>query len=415
MIQNVRGTKDILPQDAFGWRFLETKIQNTVRLFGYGEIRTPLFEKTEVFSRGIGEVSDIVNKEMYSFEDRSGNSLTLRPEMTAALVRASIQNNLVHNNNVERLWYYGPFFRYERPQKGRQRMFHQFGVECLGSENPESDAEVIVLADYLLKEIGIANYELVINSIGDDECRKEYSNELRNYLNRCKEDLSADSQSRLDKNPLRILDSKDTNDQALIADAPKITDYLNEASRASYQEIKNILDSVGIVYREDHNLVRGLDYYSDIVFEFKSTVLGAQDSFGGGGRYDSLFEQLGAGGRVPAVGFAIGIERLLIMMAENNLLPPDPGPDFFIVLGEHEENEYRAKIASILRGRGYSVIIDLQRRSFKSQFKEANRTNASYAIVVGSDEIENNIVTVKNMDDGNQFILPLSELSTYDF
>lgn len=414
MIQNVRGTKDLIPSESFAWRYLETKIQNVVRLFGYGEIRTPIFEKSEVFSRGIGEVSDIVNKEMYTFEDRSGNSLTLRPEMTAAMVRASLQHKLVHNNNVERLWYYGPFFRYERPQKGRQRMFHQFGIECLGSEHPESDAEVIILADHLLKELGISSYQLVINSIGDEDSRKAYTEALRDYLQQHIDELSEDSKARLEKNPLRILDSKDEGDKAITAKAPKISDYLSQASRSSYAEIKSILDSVGISYTEDPMLVRGLDYYSDIVFEFKSDALGAQDSFGGGGRYDSLFEQLG-GHSVPAVGFALGIERLMLIMEEKNLLPTDPGPDFFIVLGLHEENEYRSKVASILRGRGYCVATDLQRRSFKSQFKESNRLNATYSIIIGQDEIEHEIVSVKHMESGEQFVLKLGELSSYAF
>jgi histidyl-tRNA synthetase len=414
MVQNVRGTKDIIPAESFQWQYLERKIRSIVCRYGYNEIRTPIFEKTEVFSRGIGEVSDIVNKEMYTFEDRSGNSLTLRPEMTAALVRSSIQHKLVYGNHVERLWYYGPFFRYERPQKGRQRMFHQFGIECLGSANPESDSEVIILADHLLKELGIHNYKLFVNSIGGKDCRDKYSSALREYLQDNFESLSEDSKIRFDKNPLRILDSKDKSDIDLIKNAPRITDYLSDDSLYKYNETKNILDSVGIAYIEDHNLVRGLDYYSDVVFEFKSDALGAQDSFGGGGRYDHLFEQLG-GSSIPAVGFAIGIERLMLMLEAQNLLPSDPGPDFAVVLGQPEESEYRSKVASILRGRGYSVVTDLLRKSFKSQFKDANRINATYTIILGEEEVEEDFITVKRMKDGMQFIVKLSELTDYEF
>lgn len=414
MIQNVRGTKDILPEESFAWRYLEDKIQSIVRMYGYGELRTPIFEKTEVFSRGIGEVSDIVNKEMYTFTDRSDNSLTLRPEMTAALVRSAIQNKLVYGNHVERLWYYGPFFRYERPQKGRQRMFHQFGIECLGSSNPESDGEVIVLSDHLLKELGINDYTLVINTIGDADCRNRFAFDLKNYLQSHLNELSEDSQYRFEKNPLRILDSKSPQDQKILGNAPKISDYLNENSKSKYTEIKNILDSVGIYYKEDHTLVRGLDYYSDIVFEFKSDALGAQDSFGGGGRYDHLFEQLG-GTPIPAVGFAIGVERLLLIMDANNLIPKDPGPDFFVILSDPEESEYRSKIASILRGRGYCVVTDLQRKSFKAQFKDSNRINATYSVILGPEEIAENFISVKRMADGEQFVLKLNEISTFDF
>ncbi|GAB5465352.1 MAG: histidine--tRNA ligase [Candidatus Kapaibacteriales bacterium] len=414
MIQNVRGTKDLLAEETYELRFLETAIQNTVRLFGYNEIRTPIFERTEVFSRAIGEVTDIVNKEMYTFDDRGGNSITLRPEMTAALVRAAIQHNIVQGSHAEKLWYYGPFFRYERPQKGRQRMFHQFGAECLGSDKPESDAELILMADQFIRTLSIGSYSLEINSIGDAETRRTYNEELVKYLNQHKSKLSKDSQERLDVNPLRILDSKSLDDQEILKNAPIITDFLKGDSKYCYDEIKSILDEVGVYYKEQPKLVRGLDYYSDIVFEFKSDALGAQDAFGGGGRYNGLFEQLG-GKPTPGVGFAMGIERLMLIMEAENLLPKDPGPDFYIVLGKPEESEYRSRVASMLRGRGYSVLYDLNRRSFKTQFKEANKVNATYAIVLGSDEINNDLVSIKEMSSGEQRIMPFNELSTTNF
>lgn len=411
MIKSVRGTKDILPNETENWQFIEEHIRNTVKLFNYKELRTPIFESTEVFCRSIGDTSDIVNKEMYTFADRGKDSLTLRPEMTAALVRSCIQHNLLRETPLSRLWYFGPFFRYERPQKGRQRQFHQFGVECLGSEYPEADSEVIVLADTLIRNLGIKDYKLLLNTLGSDESRKNYRIALVSYFELHKEKLSSDSLFRLDSNPLRILDSKEQCDIEIIKDAPLLEQYLDEESEAHFAKVKSQLDNLGIKYELDPLLVRGLDYYNHTVFEFRSTSLGSQDSFGGGGRYDGLFEQLG-GIAQPAVGFAMGVERLFIILEEMGIFNEiQASVDVYIVIADDNAREYADKVAQKIRSFGFSVMVDLKYRKFKAQFKEANKNNAKYTVVIGEEEVKSTLITIKNMNTGEQNSMSFSDLA----
>jgi len=415
MIQAVRGTKDILPDSSYVWQFLESKFREVTSLFAYDEMRTPIFEKTEVFLRSIGEETDIVNKEMYIFEDKGGESLTLRPEETAALVRAAIQNALLNKSNLLKAWYFGPYFRYERPQKGRLRQFHQFGCECIGSNNPESDAENIILAATLLKAIGIDEYNLMINTLGNDSVRDKYRAVLTNYFNEHQDVLSGDSQRRLEANPLRILDSKDVNDIKLVENAPSILDCLDEESKNHFDTVLALLDASGIKYTVTPRLVRGLDYYCHTVFEFQSNALGSQDSLGGGGRYNGLFEQLG-GKPAPGVGFAMGVERLILILEALGKLPEKANScDAYIVISSIDYLPYSMKIASILRAKGIKVSFDLFRRSFKTQFNQSNKMNAKYSIVIGEDEIRDNKVTIKNMLESSQETIEFDKLIDYNF
>jgi histidyl-tRNA synthetase len=401
MIQTIKGTKDILPDQVAYWQFLQDAFKNTSEMFGYEELRTPIFEKTEVFSRAIGDSTDIVNKEMYTFIDKGNDSVTLRPEMTAALVRAVIQNSLMGRSNTQRLWYFGPFFRYERPQKGRMRQFHQFGAECLGSPNPEADAEVILLADRILNNIGIKDYKLLLNTLGTPENRQNYKNELLKYLTGIKDKLSKDSQTRLEHNPLRVLDSKAPEDKEAVINAPKILDCLDEQSSEHFEEVKSLLASAELDIVLEPKLVRGLDYYSHTVFEFQSSALGSQDSLGGGGRYDGLFQQFG-GKLTPAVGFAMGVERLLIILeATKNLPTIDKSPDLFIVTTDHAVYSKAQDIAFGLRSEGFKIISDLHRRSIKAQMREANKLGSRFTVVLGENEIQSGKVNLKNMGDGS--------------
>ncbi|MFA7325667.1 MAG: histidine--tRNA ligase [Candidatus Kapaibacterium sp.] len=409
MIRSPRGTNDILPKEINKWHYLEEAIRKITSRFGYAEIRTPIFESTEVFSRSIGDTSDIVNKEMYTFMDRGENSITLRPEMTAALVRACIQNSLANRGELERLWYYGPFFRYERPQKGRFRQFHQFGAECLSSPNPESDAEVILLAHSLITDLGIDDYTLNINSLGNSVSRDAYRENLVKYFTKYESDLSEDSVRRLESNPLRILDSKDTKDIEIANNAPQIIDSLDSESRAHFDRVLNILESVNMKYSISSKLVRGLDYYSHTVFEFQSDALGSQDSFGGGGRYDGLFEQLG-GKFTPAVGFALGVERLLLIIDSLNKNSQVNSIDFYIISGEEEYINRVFEVSNSLRTQGYKVVTDVQRKSFKSQMKDANKYNAEYVIILAEREMSDNKFTLKNMQSGEQKQISIVEI-----
>ncbi len=410
MLQNVRGTKDITPPQIRNWHYLEQIFRDVSSLFSYEELRTPVFEYTEVFSRGVGDSTDIVNKEMYTFLDKSDNSLTLRPEMTAALVRSAIQNNLIHSGN-NRLWYAGPFFRYERPQAGRQRQFHQFGAECLNASTPESDVEVILLANAIIEKIGIKNHKLLINSLGTIESRERYKDELKKYFKVHFEKLSEDSQRRLEINPLRILDSKAEQDIAISNNAPQLSEYFDEESKAHFDFVINALNSLEIDYEINQKLVRGLDYYSHTVFEFQSSNLGSQDSFGGGGRYNGLFEQLG-GKSTPAVGFAFGIERLLMIAEKQGVLPNIENKlDYYIICPSESAKLLAMKLSKELTAKGKSVLYDLNRRSFKSQMKEANNCNAEFAIILGEDELSRNSFTLKNMKTSEQSEVKIEEFN----
>lgn len=413
MIQAVRGTKDILPDTIDNWTYLEQIARQISEQFGYKEIRTPIFEKTEVFSRGVGEQTDIVNKEMYSFLDRGGESITLRPEMTASLVRAVIQSSIYQQQSITRLWYFGPFFRYERPQKGRLRQFHQYGAECISSPYPESDVEIIHLSTTFCKAIGIDDYTLLINSLGNDAARAKYRAELIEYLRTNKDRLSKESQVRMELNPLRVLDSKDEQDREIIKNAPVILDYLDEESREHFEAVLSLLDHLKIKYEINPRLVRGLDYYSHTVFELQHSSLGAQDSFGGGGRYNSLFNQLG-GKETPAVGFAMGAERLLLILESIAKLPQVKEiADYYIVTADENYTKYAFEVAEKLRSIGKRAIFDLQRRSMKAQMREAGKLNIPFVLIIADEELKNSTLTLKNMSNGEQTQIPFEKITEH--
>lgn len=408
-VQAIRGTKDILPDNIYLWHFLFDKFKEISSRFNYSEIRTPIFEKTEVFHRSIGEGTDIVNKEMYTFIDKGDESVTLRPEATAALVRSIIQNSLNHENPILRLWYFGPFFRYERPQKGRLRQFHQYGAELIGSPNPEADIEIILLAIELIKNIGINEYTLLINSLGNEKSRANYRTTLINFLKENSKKLSVESRNRLEVNPLRVLDSKDENDMKILEHAPAIVDSLDEESRLHFTTVLQGLEELGINYEINNKLVRGLDYYSHTVFEFRSNYLGSQDSFGGGGRYDGLFEQLG-GKPTPAVGFAFGIERLLLILEQIDKLPEiNQQIDFYFIIQKSEYYNFAQVLANKLRQNGKSALVEILRRSLKAQMREANKVAANYAVIIGESEFLENKLTVKKLAESTQETLSVTE------
>jgi histidyl-tRNA synthetase len=416
MIQSIRGTKDLLPGSIENWQYIEEVLKKISDSYSYNELRTPVFEQTEVFSRSIGEYTDVVNKEMYTFTDRGGDSITLRPEGTAGIVRSVIQNSLLQSSHTLRLWYYGPYFRYERPQKGRSRQFHQYGAECIGTSNPESDVEIISLAADIIKNIGIKNYKLLLNSLGNDSSRSKYIIALTEYLKSSKAKLSQDSRNRLETNPLRILDSKSPDDKILIEKAPIILDFLDEDSKIHFEKVKQLLNAIGIEYKLNPFLVRGLDYYCHTVFEFQSPELGSQDSIGGGGRYDGLFRQLEYKSKVPAVGFAMGIERLLLVLESQKNLPNiNKAPDVYIALTNNNLSKHCFRIADILRKKGKKVTYDLQEKSFKAQMRDANRLNASYTIIIGEEELEQEKISIKKMSDSTQQLIDINNIHNFDF
>jgi histidyl-tRNA synthetase len=384
---------DILPEDTPYWQELEATIRGVLTAYGYQEIRTPVLEKTDLFKRSIGEVTDIVEKEMYTFEDRNGDSLTLRPEGTASCVRAAIQNGLLHNQ-VSRLWYMGPMFRHERPQKGRYRQFHQIGVETFGMAGPDLDAELILLTARLWKSLGLDGLELQINSLGTSEARKVYRKKLVEYFEGNKGQLDEDSRRRLESNPLRILDTKNPDMHALLESAPKLSEYLDSESREHFDVLCGLLDAANVKYRINPFLVRGLDYYSKTVFEWVTDKLGAQGTVCAGGRFDGLVEQLG-GKPVPATGFAMGLERLLELVREN--LQPDTLPHVYLVLVGEITQQPGLVLAELLRDTmpGLRLLTHCGGGSFKSQFKKADKSGAKVALILGDDEISSNTISIK--------------------
>jgi histidyl-tRNA synthetase len=413
-IQSIRGMSDILPSETSQWQYLESCVRDVLSRYGYREIRFPIVEHTELFKRSIGEVTDIVEKEMYTFEDRNGDSLTLRPEGTASCVRACDQNGLLYNQ-IQRLWYTGPMFRHERPQKGRLRQFHQVGVETFGMVGPDIDAELILLTARLWRELGISDaLTLELNSIGNAESRANYRQALVDYLTGFKDELDDDSKRRLESNPLRVLDSKDPKTRQLLLAAPVLSDYLDDISRSHFDGLCARLDVAGVSYILNPQLVRGLDYYGLTVFEWTTDKLGAQGTVCAGGRYDGLVEQLG-GKATPAVGFAMGIERLILMLETLNLMPEEQAQaDIFIVsVGEKADIE-ALKIAEQLRDAlpSAKVLINCGGGSFKSQFKKADKSGASVAVVLGEDELQGAEAAVKPLraGQGEQQLVALSEL-----
>ena len=384
---------DILPEDTVYWQKLESIIRDLLGRYGYQEIRFPIVEKTELFKRSIGEVTDIVEKEMYTFADRNGDNLTLRPEGTAPCVRAAIQNGLLYNQ-MQRLWYMGPMFRHERPQKGRYRQFHQVGVETFGMASPDLDAELILMTARLWQQLGLNNVELQLNSLGTRESRAVYRKELVGYFEQHKDQLDEDSLRRLESNPLRILDTKNPALREVVAGAPKLMAHLDDESREHFETLCGLLDDAGIVYRVNPCLVRGLDYYSRTVFEWVTDQLGAQGTICAGGRFDGLVEQLG-GKATPSAGFAIGLERLLELVREN--LPTENRPHIYLILVGEEAQKNGVLLAEQLRDAipVLRIMTNCGGGSFKSQFKKADKCGAQLALVLGEDEVAQKTVSVK--------------------
>lgn len=408
-----RGTVDILPADAKKWQYVEGVMRNICHRYHYEEIRTPMFEHTEVFQRGVGDTTDIVQKEMYTFLDRGERSLTLRPEGTAPVVRAFVQNKL-YGSSIQpiKLYYFSEMFRYERPQKGRMRQLNQFGVEVLGSADPAVDAEVISLAMACYEELGLTSLNLVINSLGDQESRTNHREALMSHFTPYKEELCPDCQNRLEQNPLRILDCKRDMDHVAMKTAPSILDYLNESSMDYFKQVKEYLDSMNISYTVDETLVRGLDYYNHTAFEIMSEAkgFGAITTLLGGGRYNGLTEELG-GPDVPGIGFGMGLERLLMALeAEGIELPVDDSLDcFFVAIGEGAEKE-AVRLTHELRSHGIQVDKDYQLRGMRAQFRAADRLKAKYVLILGDSELEQQIINVRSMDTGDQTEVPLTDI-----
>ena len=399
-IKTIKGTHDILPEFSHNWQYLEKTIHDSANLFGYKEIRTPIIEQAKLFNRGIGEGTDIVSKEMYSWLDRDEKAIALRPEMTASVVRSFIQHNLGSQTPLQRLYYMGPSFRRERPQKGRQRQFHQFGVEAIGSNNPEQDAEVIILAWEILSKSGINNLELKLSSIGSDDCRNKYKNALIKFLEPHKNKLTNVSRERLKHNPLRILDTKNEEEINILKAAPIIGDFYTNEDREHFENLQKYLNTVSIPFTLDPLLVRGLDYYTQTTFEIISNDIGAQDALLGGGRYNGLIRSLG-GKDTPAVGFAAGMERILLAN-NNNENSGRKIQTIYIVCVEEDVLNSVQKIARELRALNFMVLTETLRRSMKAQMREANKCNADLAIIIGEQEKNDKTVQVKNLNDGSQ-------------
>lgn len=398
VIQAVRGMNDILPEHTSAWLQIEHIFQSLMQQYAYQQIRLPVVEKTELFKRSIGEVTDIVEKEMYTFDDRNGDSLSLRPEGTAGCVRAGIQNGLLHNQQ-HRLWYQGPMFRHERPQKGRYRQFHQLGVETFGLAGPDIDAELIAISAQLWKRLGIEQHvALEINSLGTLACRAIYRDKLVEYFSAHQTQLDDDSQRRLHSNPLRILDSKNPDMQMLNDNAPKLMEYLDTESREQFEQLRHLLEMLGIDYQINPRLVRGLDYYSKTVFEWVTNSLGAQGTVCAGGRFDSLVEQLG-GRATPAMGFAIGMERLVLMLEAAGVAQMDHRPHIYLVIAGEQCTPPAIKLSEDIRRSNSSLrlLMNCGGGSIKSQMKRADKSGARFAVILGDDELQSNKVTIKNL------------------
>ena len=409
-IQALRGTRDILPEEVGYWQRVESVAREILIKAAYREIRTPIFELTALFERGIGEATDVVGKEMYTFNSRGENpySMTLRPEGTAGVVRSYIEHRLDVKGGIQRLWYTGPMFRYEAPQAGRQRQFHQLGVEVLGSADPRADAEVMAIATDILQTLGLKNLSLDINSVGNPEDRQRYREALVNYLTPYQGALDPDSQVRLSRNPLRILDSKDKKTQAIIAEAPSILDYLGADSRRYFEQIQQQLSNLGIAYQLNPRLVRGLDYYTHIAFEITSDNLGAQATVCGGGRYDGLVAQLG-GPITPAVGWAMGLERLIILLQQLET-PPTTKLDFYLVSRGDRAEAQSLKLAQSLRHVGFAVELDLSGSPFGKQLKRADRSGAIACLILGDAEADAGTLQLKWLNSGEQEAIAQTDL-----
>ena len=398
MIQKPKGTKDLLPEESYKWKEVEKNIKQVLDNYNFKEIRVPVFEHTELFQRGVGETTDVVQKEMYTFEDKGGRSITLRPESTAGAVRAYIENGMASMPNPVKLWYNMGMYRYENVQKGRLREFHQIGIELIGSESSLADIETILVASQIFKVLNIPNIKLNINSIGCPKCRREYQKILKEFIGKNLDKYCDTCKTRFEKNPMRILDCKEKKCKELNKGAPKMLDYLCEECKEHFENVKRMLEASGIKYEIDSSIVRGLDYYTKTVFEFIDGESGL--TVLGGGRYDGLIEELG-GQSVPAVGFATGMERLMEMYNENNELN-EKVPDLYILSNGIEENRKALEISEELRKENYIIEKDVCERSFKAQMKYANKINSKYLLVIGENEIKTNIAKIKNMETGEE-------------
>lgn len=413
MINIPKGTKDVLPNQSYKWQYIEETAREVARAFNFKEVRTPVFEHTELFQRGVGETTDVVNKEMYTFEDKGGRSITLKPEGTAGVVRLFLENGLASSPLPVKAYYITPAFRYERPQAGRLREFHQFGLEVFGSASPETDAEVILAAFSFLNKLGLKGVKLQLNSIGCPICRNQYNTALKNYFRPHLDEMCPTCRSRFDKNPLRILDCKEEGCKKYTSGAPEILDYLCDDCKNHFEKVKSLLDSAGVEYTVNSRIVRGLDYYTKTVFEFVSTEIGAQGTVCGGGRYDGLIGQLG-GNPLPAIGFAAGIERILLLMENTSAGFPEEQKPLIYIAGMDETSRNLAfKTALELRGNGVCAEVDHMGRSVKAQFKYADKISAKFVAVIGENEVKTKTVNLKKMSDGTSKEVKIEDLSKY--
>ncbi len=407
-----RGTKDILPQTVGYWQYLESSIRKLCQCYGYLEIRTPIFEHTELFLRGIGDTTDIVQKEMYTFKDRGDRSLTLRPENTAAVVRSYIENKLYVDSELTKLFYIGPMFRYDRPQAGRYRQFHQFGVEAIGGKGPDVDAEIIALAVDFFHSIGLKDLKVLINSVGCPNCRPIYKDKLKEFLKDNLPNLCADCQGRFEKNPLRILDCKNHDCQQIVKNVPLLKDSLCDECSEHFDGLKSLLTSINIDYQIDDKLVRGLDYYTKTAFEIQYSPLGAQSAVCGGGRYDGLIQECG-GNPTPGIGFAVGLERVLLALEKQGLLAkPNMQIDAYVIYSGQEAKQQAFVITTMLRRAGLSSYMDFSLRTIKAQMKSASRMNSRFALIIGEDELKYSFITIKDMDKQEQTKVSLCDTKT---
>lgn len=402
MIKAVKGTNDVTPSDSYKWQYIEQTMLNTASLFGYREIRIPVFEHTEVFARGVGDTTDVVQKEMYTFDDKGGRSITLRPEFTAGVVRSCIENGLVNGTLPVKACYIGGCYRYEKPQAGRLREFHQFGIECIGANTAAADAEAISLASHVLNNIGISNLSLEINSIGCPTCRAEYHKALKAYFSENAAELCGTCNERLERNPMRILDCKSPVCKGIAASAPVVLDFLCDDCREHFEAVKAHLDAAGLKYTVNPHIVRGLDYYTKTVFEFVSGDIGAQSTVCGGGRYDGLIENLG-GPAVQSVGFAMGLERLMMVLEASEAEFPEKATCdiYFAPMGRAAEVAATA-LCNKLRTEGFEALSDINGRGLRAQLKYANKIGAKFTCVLGDDEIANGKIRIKNMASGEE-------------
>ncbi len=413
MINIPKGTKDVLPAQSYKWQFIEETARSVAKTFNFREVRTPVFEHTELFQRGVGETTDVVNKEMYTFEDKGGRSVTLKPEGTAGVARAFIENGLASSPMPVKTYYITPAFRYERPQAGRLREFHQFGFEAFGSASAETDAEIIFAASSFLDKLGVKGVKLEINSIGCPICRNEYNKALKKYFAPHLETMCPTCRTRYEKNPLRMLDCKEEGCKKITAGAPQILDYLCEDCKSHFEKVKSLLTGLGLEYTVNSRIVRGLDYYTRTVFEFLSGEIGSQSAVCAGGRYDNLLSQLG-GNPLPAIGFAAGLERLLLLMENTGVAFPEEQKPLIYLAGMDESSRALCfKIAAELREKGVCAEIDLMARSVKAQLKYADKIGAKHVAVIGESEMQSGEVSLKKMSDGSVRTVKIDDLYKY--